>query len=84
MVVGAWVRKLRYGGWDHFWMLSYFSPLLFGSCLDLGPVQMVSAYVFTTYQWRWSFPVYRVSRNVTIERTDRLWDLWDRTIVYVG
>ena len=39
---------------------------------------------FTTYQWRWSFPVRRIRRKVAIERTDRLWDLWVRTIAYVG
>jgi len=38
----------------------------------------------TTYQWRWSFPVHRIRRKVAIERTDRLWDLWVRTIAYVG
>jgi len=66
MVVGAWVRKLRYGGRDHFWMFSCFS-LLFFSSLDLGPVQMASAWVFTTSQWRWSFPVHRIRRKVAIE-----------------
>jgi len=29
MVVGAWIRKLRYGGWDHFWVFCcFFSSLL--------------------------------------------------------
>jgi hypothetical protein len=36
--------------------------------LDLGPVQMASARVFTTYHWRWSFPVRRIHRKVTLER----------------
>jgi len=66
MVVGAWVRKLRYGGQDHIWMFSCFS-LLFFSSLDLGPVQMASAWVLTTRQWRWSFPVHRIRRKVAIE-----------------
>jgi len=34
-----------------------FPLLLFFSWLDLGPVQMASARVFTTCHWRWSFPV---------------------------
>ena len=42
------VRKWRYGGPDHFWLFSCFSLLLFSS-LDLGPVQMASAWVFTTF-----------------------------------
>jgi len=66
MVIGAWVRKLRYGGRDHFWMFSGFS-LRFFSSLDLGPVQMALAWVFTTSQWRWSFPVHRIRRKVAIE-----------------
>jgi len=49
---GRWstgsVRKWRYGGRDHFGMFSCFS-LLFFSSLDLGPVQMASAWVFTTF-----------------------------------
>jgi len=35
--------------------------------LDLGPVQMALARVFTTCQWRWSFPVRRIRRKVAIE-----------------
>ena len=65
-------------------VLVSFSSLLFISSLDLGPVQMASARVFTTCQWRWSFPVRRIRRKVAIERADRLWDLWVRTIAYVG
>jgi len=38
MIVGAWVRKLRYGGWDHFWMFSCFIACLCFSSLYLGPV----------------------------------------------
>jgi len=47
-------------------MFSWFS-LLFFSSLDHGPVQMASAWVFTTSQWRWSFPVHRIRRKVAIE-----------------
>jgi hypothetical protein len=48
------------------WMFSCFS-LLFFSSLDLGPVQMASARVFTTSQWMWSFPVRRIRRKVALE-----------------
>jgi len=48
VVGGVWVWKWRYGGRDDFWMVSCFS-LLFFSSLDLGPVQMASAWVFTTF-----------------------------------
>ena len=48
MVGAVWVWKWRYGGRDHFWMLSCFSLLSFSS-LDLGPLQMASERVFTTF-----------------------------------
>jgi len=32
----------------------------------------------------WSFPVRQILRKVTLSGTDRLWDLWVRTIAYVG
>jgi len=51
---------------DHIWMVSCFS-LLFFSALDLGPVQMVSAQVFTSCEWKWSFPVDQIRRKVAIE-----------------
>jgi len=35
--------------------------------LDLGPVQMASARVFTTTQWMWCFPVRWIRRKVAIE-----------------
>jgi len=43
----GWVRKWRYRGQDHFWMFSCLS-LLFSSVV-LGPAQMASAWVFTTF-----------------------------------
>jgi len=57
--------------WDngarvHFWMFSCFS-LLFSSSLDLGTVQIVSTWVFSTSQWMWSFPVRRIRRKLSIE-----------------
>jgi len=63
MVVGVWVRKWRYGGRDRL-DVSCFS-LLFS--LDLGPVQMASAWVFTTCQWWLSFPIRQIRRKVAIE-----------------
>ena len=41
--------------------------LFFLFLLDVGPVQMASVWVFTTYHWRWSFPVHRIHRKVTLE-----------------
>jgi len=72
MVGGVWVRKWRCGGYGSSSAVSFcsfdsFSSLLFISSLDLGPVQMASAWVFTTYHWRWSFPVRRIRRKVAIE-----------------
>jgi len=60
-------------------LVSLFSSLHFFSSLDLGPVQMASARVFTT-SWSQSsgggvFPVHRICRKVTLSGTDRLWDL---------
>ena len=48
-------------------LLDVFLFPLFFSSLDRGPVQMASAWVFTTSQWRWSFPVRQTCRKVAIE-----------------
>jgi len=70
---------------DHFWMFSWFSVLFF------------SSWISARYKWRrhgfyhlrisingrWSFPVHRIHRKVTLSGTDWLWDLWVRTIAYV-
>jgi len=61
MVGGVWVQL---GGGDMedgstFGGFLVSSLLLFFS-LDLGPVQMASAWVFTSCHWRWSFPVRRI------------------------
>jgi hypothetical protein len=47
---GRWSMGLEVEIWrrDHLWMFSSFS-LLFFSSLDLGPVQMASAWIFTTF-----------------------------------
>jgi hypothetical protein len=47
MLGGVWVRKSRYG--DMITLDVFVSSLLFFSSLDLGPVQMASARVFTTF-----------------------------------
>jgi hypothetical protein len=67
MVIGACVRKLRYGTPDHFWMFSSFSSLLIFYSLDLSPVQMTSALVFSTLQRRWSFAVHRIRRKIAVD-----------------
>jgi len=64
----------------------HFSSLYFFTSLDLGPVQMASARVFTTSGDKSSGG--GVSRCAgSTERlpygTDRLWDLWVRTFAYV-
>lgn len=48
MVGRVWVSMLKYGGWNYFWMYSCLSPCFF-SYLNLSPVQMDSAQVFTTF-----------------------------------
>jgi len=76
MVGGVRVRKWWCRGYGSCSDVSFcffvsFSSLLFSSrcipSLNLGPVQMASARVFTTCLWRWSFPVHRIRRNVAIE-----------------
>jgi len=49
---GRWSMgsKVNIWGQDHFWIYTYFSPHLFFSSLDLGLVQMASAWVFTTFR----------------------------------
>ena len=42
-----------------------FSAVYFS--VDLNPVQMASAWVFTICKLRWSFPVHRICWKVTIE-----------------
>jgi len=61
-----------------------FSSPYFITVLDLSPVQMAWAWDFTTCHWRWSFPVRPIRRKVTLSGTDQWWDLWVRTIAYVG
>jgi hypothetical protein len=58
------VNQARFGAFLLFSLLFFILFLL----LDLGPVQMASAWVFTTYHRRWSFPVRRIHRKVTLER----------------
>jgi len=50
MMVIGWSMHYEVEIWrrEYFWMFSCFSILFFSS-LDLGPVQMASAWVFTTF-----------------------------------
>jgi len=47
IVIGVWVRKLKYGRWNHLWIFSCVS-LLFFSSVDLGLVHLASAQDFPT------------------------------------
>jgi len=83
---GRWSMGLavEIGRQDHFWMFSWFC-LLF-----------CSSRISAQYEWRrhrlyhlrisidvrWSFPVARIHRKVTLSGTDRLWDMWVRMIAY--
>jgi len=70
---------------DQLGMFSCFSLLCFSSWISaqckwrrhgfLPPSESV--------KWRWSFPVRRIHRKVTLRGTDRLWDLWIHMIAYV-
>jgi len=84
MVFGAWVRKLRYGGRDHFWMFSCFSALHF-----------FYFWISARYKWRrhgrlppangggvsqWTAS----AKWSPLSCTDQLWDICVRMIAYVG
>jgi hypothetical protein len=63
-----------------------FSLLYFFTSLDLGPVQMASAWVFTTSGDKSSgggVSPCAGSAEWLLYGTDRLWDLWVRTFAYV-
>jgi len=62
------------------------SSLYFFTSLDLGPVQMASARVFTTSGDKSSgggVSPCAGSAEWLPYGTNRLWDLWDRTFAYV-
>jgi hypothetical protein len=83
MVIGAWVRKLRYWGRDHFGcsLVSLFtSSLLMGFCPSTNGVQ-TGCYHLTL---RWSFLVCRIQWMVTLRGTDRKRDLWFRISRYAA
>jgi len=73
---------------------SFLLFLLFSSLLHHSSLLSISArYVWRRYGFYhlqitvdggWSFPVRRIRRKVTLSGTEWLWDLWVRTIVYVG
>jgi len=85
MVVGAWVWKWRYGDgitFGCFLVCLFSSSLLWISAQCkwrrhgfLPPSESV--------KWRWSFPVHRIHREVTLSDTNRLWNIWVHTIAYV-
>jgi len=62
--------------------------LLFFSSFNLGPVQMASAWVFTTFGDSQVeveyFPCAGSAERSPLSCADRSWDLWVRTIAYVG
>jgi len=80
-------RKWRYGGRCHFGCsFSLFSSLYFFTSLDLGPVQMASAWVFTTSGDKASgggVSPCAGSAEWLPFGTNRLWDLWVRTFAHV-
>jgi len=65
---------------DHF---GCFLCLIFSS-LDIGPVQMASAWVFTTATGGGVSPCAGSAERSPLSCADPLWDLWVRTIAYVG
>jgi len=80
-------QKWRYGGRCHFGCsLILFFSLYFITSLDLGPVQMASAWVFTTSGDKWNgggVSLFAGSTEWLPYSTDRLWDLCVRTFAYV-
>ena len=83
MVVGGWVRKLRYGDGITF---GCFVVSLFSSSL-----------LWITAQYKWHqrgflppanaggvSPCTGSAERLPLSCTDRLWDLWVRTVAYVG
>jgi len=63
-----------------------FSSLYFFTSLNLGPVQMASAWVFTTYGDKFSgggVSTWAGSAESLPYGTDRLWGLWVHTVAYV-
>jgi hypothetical protein len=63
-----------------------FSSLYLFTSLNLGPVQMASAWVFTSSGDKSSgcgVSPCAGSAELLPYGTDRLWDLWVRTVVYV-
>jgi len=79
------VLKWSYGGRDHYWLFSCLSILFFSS-LDLGPVQIALAWVFTTLGVTsgGGFSPHAGSAEWSPwSCTDQLWDLSVRTIAYI-
>jgi hypothetical protein len=91
-------RDIRAAGMDGRWSMgSEVEIWRTGSLLDVILFLSSLLWISARYKWRrhgfyhlrisvngrWSFPVRRICRKVTLSGTDRLWDLWVRTIAYV-
>jgi len=73
---------------------SFILFLFFSSLLNPSSLLWISAryrwcrhgfyHLRISFNGRWSCPVRRIRQNVTLSGTDPLWDLWVRTIAYVG
>jgi hypothetical protein len=88
-----WVNRVSELGTEESSQLgiSFFSSLLFsilyyfiGSRPGTNGVGMGFYHLRMAAKWRWSFPVGRIRRKVTLSGTDRLWDLWVSTSTYAA
>ena len=80
--LGSKVEILRR---DHLWMfrVSLFSPSFLSILAGYKWGRPVFLPPSQSDKWRWSFPMHRIHQKVTLCITDRLWDLWVRTIAHV-
>jgi len=85
MVGGVWVWKSRYGDGITFgcFLVSLFSSSLLWISARYKWRRHGIYHLRISVNGRWSFPVRQIDRKVTLLGTDRLWDLWVRTIAYV-
>jgi len=83
-LVGACVRKSRYGdGITVEWFLFLSSSFHLWISARYERRRHGFYHLRIWDNGRWSFPVHRIHRKVTLSGTDRLWDLWVCTIAYV-
>jgi hypothetical protein len=85
MVVGTSVWKSRYGDGITIgcFLVSLFSSSLLWISARYKSRRHRFYHLRISVNGRWSFPVHRIHRKVTLRGTDRLRDLWIRTIAYV-